>query len=116
VATRFRYPSTMRRFAPNQPDLFAPRQPDLFAPADPVETTPERPPLEELADMLALLRDAKEMPWPTLRMTMEKEYRAMYLGSLAGPEGKKLASAIMDETERLFAAEERAAAKAVAAQ
>ncbi|WP_428541214.1 hypothetical protein [Rhodopila sp.] len=47
---------------------------------------------------------------------MAEEYRVIGLGRRAGPEGEKLVSAIMDETERLFSAEEREMASACAAQ
>jgi hypothetical protein len=98
-----RYTVVMSRFARSQPDLFAP------APAAPA--APERPPLEELADLLSALRAADRLPWPDLSTAMAEEYRAIGLGRRAGPEGERLVSAIMDETERLFSAEEREAAE-----
>ncbi len=86
----------------------APLQPDLFATA---AATPEEPPaapapapLDELRALLAQLRDARELPWPTLPAAMQQEYRVLHLGRLAGEEGARLAAAILDETERLFAA------------
>jgi hypothetical protein len=85
---------------------FAPSQTDLFAPAQPSPTAPERPPLEQLAELLAALRQAERLPWPDLRTAMAEEYRAIGLGRRAGPEGERLVSAIMDESERLFSAEE----------
>jgi hypothetical protein len=92
----------MSRFASNHPDLFAP--PRLTPPE------PERPPLEELANLLSMLRAAERLPWPDLSSAMAEEYRAIGLGRRAGPEGESLVSAIMDETERLFSAEERGVA------
>ena len=47
---------------------------------------------------------------------MAEEYRVIGLGRRAGPEGEKLVSAIMDETERLFSAEEREMASACSEQ
>ncbi len=93
----------MSRVGPLQPDLFAP--PPEPAPEPP---SPERP-LEELAAMLARLRGAERMPWPTVGAVMEQEYRVMHWARLAGAEGKALQDAIFDEIERIFAAEERAA-------
>jgi hypothetical protein len=86
---------------------FAPDHPDLFAPSPPAPAAPERPPLEELADLLSMLRAADHLPWPDLSSAMAEEYRAIGLGRRGGPEGERLVSAIMDETERLFSAEER---------
>jgi hypothetical protein len=101
------YSADMRRFAPSQPDLFAPRQPDLFASATP--PPPAQAPLDELADLLAMLRAADRLPWPDAATAMTEERRILGLARGAGPEGEKLAAAIMDETERLFAADERRA-------
>jgi hypothetical protein len=91
---------------------FAPGQPDLFAPAPSVSVEPERPPLEQLAELLSVLRSADRLPWPDLSTALAEEYRAMGLGRRSGPEGERLVSAIMDETERLFSAEERGTAAA----
>jgi hypothetical protein len=99
VATGTGYNPAMPRVAPNQPDLFAP-------PA-PASSAPGRPPLEELAEMLTALRAAARLPWPDLSTAMAEEYRAIGLGRRAGAEGERLVAAIMDETERLFSAEER---------
>jgi hypothetical protein len=97
----------MSRFALGQPDLFAP------APAPvPEATTPARPPLEELAEILADLQATEYLPWPDLTVAMAEEQRVLRLARLAGTEGQALAVAIMDETERLFAADEQAAARA----
>jgi hypothetical protein len=96
IAAQFCYPAAMSRFAPSHPDLFAP------PPAAPAP--PERPPLEELAELLSMLRAADRLPWPDLSLAMAEEYRAIGLGRRAGPDGAKLVSAIMDETERLFSA------------
>jgi hypothetical protein len=100
----------MSRFAAQQSDLFAPvsgqsgpapRQADL---ADPIA---------ELNEMLALVRSADCLPWPDLPAAMAWEYRALFLARQGGAEGDRLASAIMDETERLFAAQEQAQVAAV---
>lgn len=53
------------------------------------------------------------MPWPDLREAMAEEYRAIGLGRRAGPEGEKLVSAVIDETERLLSVEERKLASEV---
>jgi hypothetical protein len=91
-------------------DLFSQAQhkPNPSAPpaAPPV---PEVAPLDELAAILAMLVGADRMPWPDLPTTMAQELRVIGLARIAGPEGAKLASAIMVETERLFAAEEQKA-------
>ena len=94
---------------------FAPGQPDLFAPAAVPEQPPHgRPPLEELAEILAELRAAKHLPWPDLTVAMAEEQRFLRLARMAGTEGQSFAAAIMDETERLFAADEQAAANSYA--
>ena len=85
----------------------APGQPDLFAPAHPAPAASERPPLEELTESLAMLRAADWLPWPDQNTAMAGEYRAIGVGRRAGAEGERLVSAIMDETERLFSAEEQ---------
>ncbi len=95
---------------------FALAQPDLFAPA---ATAPEplssgRPPLDQLADLLAELRAAERLPWPDLTVAMAEEQRYLALARIAGAEGKRFAAAIMDEAERLFAVAEREAANASA--
>jgi hypothetical protein len=90
---------------------FAPNHPDLFAPPPAAAVAPERPPLEELADLLSMLRAADRLPWPDLSSAMAEEYRAIGLGRRAGPEGERLVAAIMDETERLFSAAERDAGR-----
>ena len=91
----------MRRFTPNQPDLFAPTPP-----ADEVP----RAPVAQLTDLLAALRAADRLPWPDAAATMAEERRALGLARLAGAEGEKLVAAILDETERLLAAEDEASA------
>jgi hypothetical protein len=103
------YTATMSRFAPVHPDLFAP------LPTVPEPGAPERPPLEELTGLLSMLRATDRLPWPDLSTAMAEEYRAIGLGRRAGPDGEKLVSAIMDETERLFSAEEQEATQASAA-
>jgi len=86
---------------------FAPQQPDLFAPAkEPPQPRPECDPIAELTAMLEMLRASDRLPWPGVMATMPHELRAVRLGQQAGPEGERLASAILNETERLFAAEE----------
>lgn len=72
-----------------------------------------RPPLDELRELLALLRASDTMPWPDLGTTMAEEHRVLWLGRQAGAEGEALAYAILDETERLFAAAEQAQLTAV---
>jgi len=57
--------------------------------------------------MLAWTRAADRLPWPDLTAAVDWEYRALFLARQGGPEGQRLASAIMDEIERLFAAQER---------
>ena len=99
MATRPRYTTGMRRFAPSQTDL--------FAPAAVPEVTPGRAPLVELADLLAELRAAERLPWPDAAAAMAEEHRALGLARLAGAEGERLAAAILEETERLFCAAER---------
>ena len=94
----------MPRFAPGQADLFAPA---VESAPDP--PPPTRPPLDELADLLAELRAAERLPWPSLSVAMAVEQRYLGLARIAGAEGQKLAAAIMDEAERLFAADEREA-------
>jgi hypothetical protein len=91
---------------------FAPSQPDLFASAPSASVEPERPPLEQLAELLSVLRAAERLPWPDLSTAMAEEYRAISLGRRSGPEGEKVVSAILDETERLFSAEEQETASA----
>jgi len=89
---------------------FALRQDDLFAPAAKVPVVAARPPLAQLADLLASLRTAKRLPWPDAAATMAEERHALGLARLAGAEGEKLAAAILEETERLLAAAEQDAA------
>jgi len=95
----------MPRFAPSQPDLFAPPA----APA-PEPASPARPPLDELADLLAELRAAERLPWPSLNVAAAVEQRYLSLARISGAEGQKLAASIMEEAERLFAADEQEAA------
>ena len=104
TGTQPRYTAAMPRFAPIQPDLFAP-----VAAPDPEPPAPTRPPLDELADLLAELRAAERLPWPSLNVAAAVEQRYLGLARIAGAEGQKLAAAIMDEAERLFAADEREA-------
>jgi hypothetical protein len=109
MSAHSRYTAAMSRFAPGHPDLFA-------SPATVSEpAAPERPPLEELTGLLSMLRATDRLPWPDLSTAMAEEYRAIGLGRRAGPDGEKLVSAIMDETERLFSAEEQEATQASAA-
>ena len=87
----------MTRFAPAQTDLFAP--PPAAAAAE-----PQADPMRELQAILAKLRSADVLPWPTLPEAMQQEYRVLGLARQAGDESAALASAIFDETERLWAA------------
>ena len=91
----------MRRFAPSQAELFAPAAPI----APPVR--PTDPPLVELSALLARLRASERLPWPDAAATMAEELHVLGLARLAGAEGKQLAAAILDETERLLAAAEQ---------
>jgi hypothetical protein len=79
-------------------------QPDLFGEAVKPAPTAEPPPLDQLSDMLAMLRAAEYLPWPDAAATMAEERRALGLARLAEPEGEALAAAILVETERLLAA------------
>jgi hypothetical protein len=99
----------MRRFANARTDLFSPDQPDLFtsAPQSPDQSRP--PPLAELAELVAKLRATEIPPWPDAAAAMPEERRALGLARIAGPEGDKLAAAILNETERLLAVADRAA-------
>jgi hypothetical protein len=106
TAALSRYNPAMPRFAASQPDLFAP------APAPATQGPPARSPLDELNELLAQLRVADRSPWPDLPAAMAAEYRVLGLARLAGNEGARLATAILDETERLFAAAEQEAAQA----
>ena len=102
------YSGRMSRSDSRQSDLFSPRQPDPFA-APPAEPAPPGPdPLDELTALLDTLRAADRLPWPHLTAVMEAEYRELFLARQAGAEGARLASAIMEQTERLFSAAERA--------
>ena len=94
---------------------FGPAQPDLFAPAAAPPAVPSRPPLEELAELLAYLRAAQDLPWPDAAATMVEEWRALSLARIAGPEGAILATAILQETERLLASAEQQALEAAMA-
>lgn len=85
-----------------------PTQPDLFTPPAETSATPEVDPLAELSAMLAMLRAAERLPWPDAAATMAEERRALGLARLAGAEGERLAAAILEETERLFATAEQA--------
>ena len=96
----------MNRVVPTQPDLFAP---EVQPPA-----TPEVDPLAELTALLAMLCAADRLPWPDAAATMAEERRALGLARLAGAEGERLAAAILEETERLFAAAEQAQRPALA--
>ncbi len=66
------------------------------------------------ADILAELRTAEHLPWPDLTLAMAAEQHVPRLARIAGAEGRSLAATIMDETERLFAADEQAAVRAYA--
>ncbi len=101
----------MSRFAPGQADLFARAEPDPLAEPAPVGA-PERPALEQLAEALAALRAAEQLPWPDVTAAMAEEQRILGLARQAGAEGARLATLFMDESERLFAAAEREAMRA----
>lgn len=79
-------------------------QADLFAPA--ASPSPEADPIAELTAMLEDLRGAVVHPWTPLTEAMQREYRAQALGRAVGPEGERLAEAILAESERLFASGE----------
>ncbi len=96
----------MSRTVPHQSDLFA----TAFAGSDSASAPPPvipADPIAELHQMLALVRSADRLPWPDLQAAMAWEYRSLFLARQSGPEGQRLVSAIMDESERLFAAQER---------
>jgi hypothetical protein len=82
---------------------FGSRQPDLFAPTADAEPAAPDNPLAELAALLARLRAADRMPWPDAATAMAEELHALGLARQAGPEGRQLAAAILDATERLLA-------------
>ena len=84
----------------------APSQPDLFSPDDTSSAVVPGEPLAELSSLLANLQSAHSLPWPDAAAAMVEERRALSLARLAGPEGERLFAAILDETERLFAASE----------
>ncbi len=88
----------MSRFA--QTDLFAPPP----APAEPEEAPA---PLDELRAILARVRAAERLPFPDAAAAMTEELRVVGLGRRAGTEGAALASAILDEMERLHALTDR---------
>ena len=73
------YTAVMSRFVAGQPDLFAPE-------AAPEPPRPARPPLEELADILAALRAAEHLPWPDLTLAMAAEQHVPRLARIAGAE------------------------------
>jgi hypothetical protein len=58
------------------------------------------------------MRAARTLPWPNVSVAMVEEQRMLSLARDAGPEGAAMATTIMDEIERLFAADEAAAIKA----
>ena len=60
------------------------------------------------------LRGAQRLPWPDTPAAMPGGAWFLGLDRLAGAEGEKLAAAILDETERLFAAAEQDATPASA--
>jgi hypothetical protein len=86
---------------------FAPAQPDLFGPPPAASAAPERAPMDELTALLRQLRAADRLPWPDAAAAMAEEHRALGLARLAGEEGRQLAAAIMEETERLFSVAEK---------
>lgn len=62
--------------------------------------------MEELRAIHERVRRLEALPHANLMAVMEEELRVIRLGELAGAEGKALASAILDEFERLHAARE----------
>ena len=60
------------------------------------------PPLDELVVVLDHLSRASSPPWPDAAAAMAEEQRVLRLATLAGPSGKRLADAILVETERLL--------------
>lgn len=82
-------------------------QPDLFAPAPAPDDEP--PPFDELRAILARLRAAERLPFADAAAAMADELRVVGLGRRAGPEWAALASAILDEMERLHALTNRRA-------
>lgn len=107
----------MSRVAARQADLFAVPQPDLFgphaatpgtpAPAPPVD--PPSDPVAELTAILARLRAADGVPYPTISAAVAEEYHVLALAREAGPDGARLAAAIIDESERRYEEAEAAA-------
>lgn len=85
-------------------------QPDLLAPS-PRPPEPEPDPLAELRAILEHARRLDRLPFERLPAAMEKELRIVGLGRRAGREGEALASAILDEFERLHAVRDRALAQ-----
>jgi hypothetical protein len=81
-------------------------QADLFAPA-PAPVADEPSPLEELRAILARVRAAERLPFVDAAAAMTEELRVVGLGRRAGAEGAALASAILDEMERLHALTDR---------
>lgn len=77
-------------------------QTDLFAPTRPAEAV-RIDPLAELQGLLARVTRAETLPWPDAAATMAEERRALSLARMAGPEGERLAGAILEQTERLLA-------------
>lgn len=54
-----------------------------------------------------MLRSAERLPWPDTSTALAQEHCAMAWARAAGSDGERLLSAIFDEIERLFAADER---------
>jgi hypothetical protein len=95
----------MSRFAPSQADLFKHVQSGLVGPS-----APESPlvvdPIDELQAMLDKVRGASDLPWVDAAAAMVEEHRALWLAKQAGDDGRRLAAAIFEETERLFSAKD----------
>ncbi|MGH7103872.1 MAG: hypothetical protein ACREFJ_15910, partial [Acetobacteraceae bacterium] len=72
--------------------------------AEPVDAPAAPDPVAELAALLARLREAADPPWPDAAAAMAEEHRVLGLAGQAGAEGRRLAAAILDETERLLSA------------
>ena len=105
---RPRYTAAMSRFVPGQPDLFAPSA------AAPRAAGPRTAAAGGTGGNAGRAACHGALPWPNLNVAMAEEQHFLGLARMAGAEGQILAAAIMDESERLFAAGEQAAARVYA--
>jgi|GEM_PF-2215087 len=92
----------MSRFAPAQADLFAPAAP----PPPSAVREPPVDPVAELKAVLAQLRSAATIPWPTYSEGLGQELRLMRLAEQAGEEGREPYRAIGVELWRLHGLDE----------